>query len=362
MTQPLQQSRVYAAAVSASGIIAGSALLFTSFAKDAFPPLTLTLGRLSIGSLFLLAVIILLGEVRFLSRLKHVEVAELALIGILNTAIPYSLTAAAMGAGVSVGIAAGMAGAIPIFAAVFDFMLVKPKFGEVRSTAWFMGLFIGLLGVALVATQKQMTSSELKVTSFSGALLQLTAMMAKALAAVLARRHNVVRRTATSPLLQALLQAVAGALAVMLLVLMLDCTGHTPKLLDPKELTKERQCLEVFVRADSKAWLSLLFLSFFSSGVIYILQFFLFQKVGAVRQTLTDQLALVVGVLEGTLINKDWDHDSALEVACALLGMAFIMAGMALLYRKVPITHACESSCPEQANPALLGIPETSSG
>ena len=35
-------------------------------------------------------------------------------------------------------------------------------------------------------------------------------------------------------------------------------------------------------------------------------RFFLLARVGAVRQTLMDQLALVIGVLEGALFRHEW--------------------------------------------------------
>ena len=55
-------------------------------------------------------------------------------------------------------------------------------------------------------------------------------------------------------------------------------------------------------------------------------------RVGAVRQTLMDQLALVIGVSEGLLLRSEWRLASAAELFLFLLGSALVLLATKTLY------------------------------
>ena len=116
-----------------------------------------------------------------------------------------------------------------------------------------------------------------------GYILQLCAVSSKAVAAVLTQRffsppNTQEQKQAPIPcgLHLALGQTVAGAVVAVAATLCLDSTGAT---------NDARVHFGTWVQPSTDAWLAVLYLGLGGSCVVYILQFFLIRRVGAVRQT-----------------------------------------------------------------------------
>lgn len=321
-------------ALGGSALIAGSMFLFTSFVKDAFPPLSLVMFRLLLGCAGL-ALAQVGAQVTGLDKV-HLSLEEtlyLCAIGWMNTVLPYSLYAAALGKGESVSAASALAGATPVFTAGLAMLVLKlPRIhrGTERGAAQeWRGLLLGLSGVFLIVFRRGSWSQG----SFEGLGLQLMGVLLKASAACLTQAKNS-RKQRASPLLQALVQALSGAGLAVLLSLSLDATGRTPHWLDPMELV-DGKGYGFLQRVSRWQWLCLLCLSLLGSCLVYLLQFFLLARVGAVRQSLMDQLALVIGVFEGGFFRGEWHQASILEVVLFLLGTCLVLTATAMLYHPV---------------------------
>ncbi|CAK9090864.1 unnamed protein product [Durusdinium trenchii] len=323
-------------ALVASALIAGSMFLFTSLVKDAFPPLSLVMFRMLLGSAGLLAGTAsaqAMGWHRSSSPARE-EVLYLCAIGAMNTVLPYTLYAAALGKGESVSCASALAGATPVFAA--GLMALS---GKLTLQTEGPGLLLGLLGVLLIVFRRGRWSHG----SFQGVALQVLGVFFKASAACLAGAKNARKDLKASVLLQALLQALCGAALAAVLSLLLDARAQTPHWLDPKDLSHGGYGFLFSVT--SQQWLCLVALSLMGSCVVYLLQFFLLARVGAVRQTLMDQLALVIGVVEGGLFRGEWRDASFSELLTFLFGAACVLVATALLYHPSQLNHRTRSSC-----------------
>ncbi|CAE7262156.1 unnamed protein product [Symbiodinium sp. CCMP2592] len=163
------------------------------------------------------------------------------------------------------------------------------------------GLFLGLLGVLTIVSRHGAWSGG----SALGVVLQIAGVICKASAATLAQYYNWRPEVKASVMLQALVQATFGALVATILSLALDFRGLTPSFLDPRHLSKGGGW-EFLADVGGEQWLCLLGLGLFGSCVVYMLQFLLLRRVGAVRQTLMDQFALIIGVLEGAILLGEW--------------------------------------------------------
>lgn len=321
-------------ALGGSALIAGSMFLFTSFVKDAFPPLSLVMFRLLLGCAGL-ALAQVGAQVTGLDKVHDLSLEEtlyLCAIGWMNTVLPYSLYAAALGKGESVSAASALAGATPVFTAGLAMLLLKLPRGVHRGTErgvaqeW-RGLLLGLSGVLLIVFRRGSWSQG----SFEGLTLQLMGVLLKASAACLTQAKNSRKQRAASPLLQALVQALSGAGLAVVLSLSLDATGRTPRWLDPLDLV-DGKGYGFLQRVSRWQWLCLLCLSLFGSCLVYLLQFFLLARVGAVRQSLMDQLALVIGVFEGGFFRGEWHQASSSELLLFLLGSCLVLTATAMLY------------------------------
>eukprot|EP00439_Symbiodinium_sp_Y106_P014978 s2161_g2.t1 len=165
-----------------------------------------------------------------------------------------------------------------------------------------------------------------------GVVLQIAGVICKASAATLAQYYNWRPEVKASVMLQALVQATFGALVATILSLALDFRGLTPSFLDPRHLSKGGGW-EFLADIGGEQWLCLLGLGLFGSCVVYMLQFLLLRRVGAVRQTLMDQFALIIGVLEGAILLGEWQEADSFELMMFILGAVLVMLGSVLLYR-----------------------------
>eukprot|EP00434_Breviolum_minutum_P016069 symbB.v1.2.014162.t1/scaffold1029.1/size143119/4 len=223
-------------ALVTSALIAGSMFLLTNIVKDAFPPLSLVMLRLLVGCgglllAYLGAKVVGLEKV----QISMEETLILCVIGWMNTVLPYSLYAAALGKGESVSAASALAGATPIFTALIGHATPAFRQWPGAATSWAAegrGLLLGISGVLLIVFRRGSWSHG----SFQGLGLQFMGVLCKAAAACLTQAKNSRKHLRASPLLQALVQAASGAALAVVLSLSLDGTGATPQWLDPLDL------------------------------------------------------------------------------------------------------------------------------
>lgn len=327
-------------------LIAGSAFLFTSYASQDVPPVSLTALRLTIGSSGLLLISAVTGKICWLKAASYHELVSLAIIGFANTAIPYTLLAAALSQGVNVATAAVLSGAAPLFATVLSALFLTHA-----SKVWFqpkrlLGLSLGFAGVIIIAFIKQIVKDKNTTSTVTGVILQLFGVLSKAVAAVLAEHHNSKFQTGMPVFVQAFLQAAAGALIAIPVALAMDCTHMTPKILDPHRVAQSGAYCGFVHNANQQAIFGVLYLGVCSSCIVYILQFFLLKTVGAVRQMLVDYLTPAVGIVEGALFKDEWKHIHAEEQMLFSVGVVLIVTGLVLVQLSRPVSSSTDVSKP----------------
>jgi len=301
-------------------IIAGSAFLFTKAATQSTPPCTLAALRLSIGSCGLLLLnFVGFGPRETLATLDHMKRPHAVAVGLLNTAIPYTLYAYAMHSfGVQVWLAAAISGCTPLIAQI----LAMVRRAKRPSRLVVAGLFVGLAGLALLSVATLIrpvgSTGAHRTTTALGVLVQIVAVSSKAAAAVIAQRHHELTGLIAPKL--ALVQAVVGALLALLLMAVVDLSplvgGDAATTLAPL--------------GSWHVWPALLYLGLASSCVVYFLQFHLITHVGAVRQMTVDYLTPIVGVAEGGFFRCDFCDLPVLPTVLIAAGCLLALVGVAL--------------------------------
>lgn len=356
-----------AAALGLYMLIAGSAFLFTKDASAKLRPCTIAAIRLSLGGTALGAIHVGVHGGRATVRaLRVLRTAPVALVGALNTAVPYSLYAAAMACGVQVWFAAVASGTAPIFAVAFA-RVVAPSHRRPSRTE-VAGLVLGLAGLAALALKKEIAAGHHASAGLDGVptrdgaaaaaqdgsvatrdggtrasfgppwlgpAVLLVAVASKALAAVLAQRLLAGRRGETADgaaqrtgvAEEARAQSIQGgesrqggadraapvstegtarqrggddacdsadvtplgfALAQTLwgcaLAIFLSAAFDGSRLLIAASAAAARAQLADGLGCWPGAWPALLYLGLASSCAVYVLQFTLLARVGAVRQ------------------------------------------------------------------------------
>ena len=343
--------------------IAGSAFLLTKDATVLVRPCTIAAIRLSIGgcSLFLMSLLVL-GTRTTMAALRHGLSLPTALVGILNTALPYSLYAAAAALGLPVWFSAVASGTTPLFALVFA-RCIAPAHRR-TSALELAGLATGLSGLTLLALKKQLAaaggSSNPDGANWGAPCILLGGVACKALAAVLAQRllhgpesesHGTGvgagadervggggmgeqspvnnnpsaslphRPPPPGPLEFALIQTLWGCAAALMLMLIVD---GVPALGGDPRAQIDR------LRRWPGAWPALLYLGLASSCLVYVIQFALLKRLGAVRQLTIDYGTPIVGVVEGG-IRGDFKDLSAALTALVVGGCVLAAAGVAMV-------------------------------
>jgi drug/metabolite transporter (DMT)-like permease len=276
----------------------GSSYLFIAIGTESLGPITLVALRLSIGALALLTIIRLRGLALPVSRRTW---ASLAMMGLINNIIPFTLIAWAETPGahqVSSGLAAVLVAAVPIFTVIFaHFALTDERF-----TAWkVMGVVLGFLGVIVLMSPRLNGGGE---QGLIGALAVIAASMAYAIAVIFSRRAL----SGVAPIVLGGVQMLWSAVFLI-----------------PVALLVERPMLsEVTLRA----WFAVAWLGLLGSGAAYILYFGLIQRIGATRTTIVTYLAPIVAVILGVVFNGESIHWTLIA------GMVLIIGGAAIVNRK----------------------------
>lgn len=289
------------------GAIWGSSFLFMRVATpelDAVPLITL---RVGIAALFLIAALRLRGSALGALRGRWPEVA---LLGAVNTALPFCLFAHAVET-LPAGFSSVLNATVPLFGALLGFLVWSDRL-PVRKVA---GLLVGFAGVVLLAWPKLTAPSE---------RLAVAEGLAAALLYAIAAHHARRRFTTTPPLAL----ATGTTLAAALLLLPIAPFAWP----EAKPSWKSLGCGAV--------------LGVVCTGLAYALYFALLARIGTAKATTVTFLVPLFGVVWGVLFLAE-----SFTLATAI-GGAVVVAGTALVVAGGPARPLAPASAPLPAEPA----------
>ena len=265
------------------GVVWGCSFLFMRIAAPEFGPYALVEVRLALGSLVLLPFLWMARKQFPLRRWP-----QLALIGVLNSALPFLLFAwGAQHAPAAIG---AITNAMTVlFTALVAFLFFGEKIGSQRAIA----LVIGFIGVVVLATGR---SAGLSVGA--AALAGTTASLFYGIG------YNLVKRHMSD------LPAAASASATL---------GVSALLLAPVAWWQWPQAA-----VSLKAWGCAAGLGIVCSGVAYLMYYRLIQRIGAARASTVTYLIPVFGaLLAWVFLGEPLSWRMALSGALILGSVAF---------------------------------------
>jgi drug/metabolite transporter (DMT)-like permease len=258
------------------GGIWGSSFLLIKVGVEDLGPLPLVSVRIGLAALLMFAFLRLTGRAWPTERR---EVAAVVFVGVMNTAVPFSLITWGEQK-IDSGLATVLDATVPLFTLVFAHLALSD---ERISPQKVVGLGTGFLGVALLASRQTASSSP---NSFSGQFAVLVASACYALSVVVIRRY--LRRV--DPFVVAGGSLMVGGVVIVLITLI---TASLPVLSD----------------LHTKAVLAVLVLAVMNTVVAYFLFYHLISTWGATRTTLVTYIMPPVGVTLGAIFldeTVDW--------------------------------------------------------
>jgi len=265
------------------GAIWGGAFPMLRVAAPAFGPVALIGVRVTVASVVLLALLKSRGRLLQLAR-------PLFVLGMLNTAIPFTLFAFAT-LGVTAGTASLLNATTPMFGAILAFTVL----GERLTGLQVFGIGLGFAGIASIVWKEIGTHADASALSVAAGLVGAALYGA---AASYARR----RLDGVDPMVVAT-GSVVGATLVMVPAAAFTWPQQTP---------------------GASAWASAVGLGLFCTALAYVLYFRLLPRVGAARGVTVTFLIPVFGILWGAAVLGEpltWT---------LLLGCVVVLAGTAL--------------------------------
>lgn len=268
----------------------GASFLFMRFAAPAFGPIALVEVRVAVASAFLLPLLRLRGGMPAL----RAHAAPIALIGVMNSAIPFALfTFAALY--LTAGFASILNATVPMWTALIAWLWLRDR---IRPAQW-LGLAIGIAGVVILVWGKvelKPGSSQWSVTLAIGAILIATLLYGIT--------PNYMKRSLTGVNSMAVAAGSQLSAAIVLLPFAIWLWPAQP--------------------IDALTWGAAIALGIGCSGLAYILYFRLIANVGPLRAASVTFLIPLFGVLWGALF---LDEAVSLQM---VLGGATILVGTAL--------------------------------
>jgi len=270
----------------------GNSFLFTKVTVEEVPPLTLVEGRLLLAGAVLLLLMRGLGlSLSLTPRLW----AAITFMGLVNNVIPFALITWGQ-QHIDSSLAAILNGTMPLFTvAIAPLWIKEPLTGERAAGVLigFAGVFV-LLGPDLGAIAESSTLGQLAV---------IGASLCYATGAVFARRYLQERQ----PVVFATSQMVVASALLLPVALAVDT---------PFDL-----------RVSAKAALAWTALGVLSSGLAYIIFFWLIQRIAAMQLSLVAYLIPLVAVFMGWLVlDERLGANSFSGLALIVLGV-FIVNG-----------------------------------
>ncbi len=267
----------------------GLSFLFIRIAVPDFGPFSLMLIRCGIGAITLLLILLSLGKIGDLR--EHITMA--CVTGILNSAVPFVLLAVAA-LSISTGTLSVLNATAPIWGAVVGYLWLRER----MTFSQLIGLAIGFFGVFILVQAAPEDVGVTRSTVLVAVVAALGATFAYGFAANFAKKYLA----SNNPLATA-----AGSQIGASLVLLIPGLWWWPD-----------------QNPGQDAWVAVILLGVFSTGVAYMLFFRLVKNIGPIR-TITVTFAIpVFGMFFGYLI-----LDEAITVGM-LIGSVIVVIGCTL--------------------------------
>lgn len=274
-------------------MIWGSSFMFQRIAVPELGPNWVAAGRLILGALVLLLVMLAMRKPLHLRQ----NAGAYIWIGFINSALPFWLFAYA-----SITLPAGVTAVLNSMVPLFSVLLLW-TYGERPSLGKFAGVSLGVIGVAMIVGFGGLPMN------LATALGVLAGMAAAALYALSAR--EIRKRFSDVDPLAVATGSLLGASFALLPVLFIG--GPIPSTV---ELTP---------------WLMLLPLGVLCTGVAYFLYFKLLHDVGSTRAVTVTLLVPVFALIWGVLFLHE--HPTLLS----LIGMGLVIVSMMLILEKIKL-------------------------
>jgi drug/metabolite transporter (DMT)-like permease len=285
------------AAWAALGIIWGSNFIFMKWASDYLSPSEIVLARVALGFLPVMLYAVFMKQL----RLHHVRHAGHFLVMACLAAAIYYYGFARGTSLLPSGIAGAVSGAIPLFAMIAA-VLFLPE--EKLSKSKVAGLVVGFVGVLLIARP---FDADLDSASLEGALFMTLGSLSLGISFVYARKYVMPLGIPA-----AALTTYQLGMATVLLMVFTDTGNLGSVAASPKAL-----------------WGLVAGLGLLGTGVAYIIDYYIVDKMGAVRASSVTYLPPVVALAIGALLVGE--PISSLDYLAA----ALILAGVLLLNLRV---------------------------
>jgi drug/metabolite transporter (DMT)-like permease len=265
----------------------GGSFLFMRIAAPVLGAIWLIEFRVLIAGLVLLPVIIYRGQIG--EMLKNYR--KLFIAGGLNAALPFSLLAYAA-IELSAGLTSILNATVPIFSALFAYLVIK----EQLSWGRILGIVLGFFGVIVLMAWRQ--QGDLPAAS----LLSVGAGLLAAISYVLAANYTKQRLTEVSPLVFVTGSQLSAAILLLPLL--------------PFFVPEQRPEMNVV--------LSVIALAVFSTSLAFALYFSLIKQIGPTQTLTVTYLIPVFAILWGS-----WFLDEKITFTM-LTGCTMIIIGTAL--------------------------------
>ncbi len=268
----------------------GGSFFFFAVAVHELPPLTVAFARVAIGGVVLAGIALATIRVPLTARL----LGAFLVMGLLNNAIPFTLTATAQ-MRLDSGLASILNGTTPIFSAILAVLVGQESFSTRRLGA----VVLGFLGVVVLLGPTTLTGGG--GTGWS-ALLVLGTAFSYACAGIFGRRAF----QGVPPMLTATGQVAGAALLLAPVALLVDAPW---RLQSPS----------------AAAWGALVGIGLLCTALAYPIFFRVLRTAGATNLMLVTLLNPVSALLLGILVLGERPHWTAFA------GMALIFAGLLVM-------------------------------
>lgn len=262
----------------------GSSFIFMKVAAPSLGPIFLIESRVFIAALFLIGYAFLLKQKIHLKN--HWK--EFLILGAINAAIPFVLIASAE-LYISASLAAIINSTTPLFSAIISILWLK----EAKNIQMFYGIIIGCIGVVILVGWSPIHMNVEVIAS-------IIAICLAALFYGLGGVYSKLTFHKTKSLELAIGQQV-GASIVLMPFALLNLPNKLPSL---------------------TVTFSVLGLAVFSTGIAYLLYFYLIKNVGPTRTVSVTLLVPVFGIIWGVLFLNEHTNLST------YLGLAIIMTSI----------------------------------
>lgn len=282
-------------------LIWGSSFLLMRVGVVEVPPAQLTFTRVGIAAIGLNLVLLFTGR-RYPKDWR--ALGALVIIGIINSAIPFTLLAWG-----EQTVESGMTSIIQAITPMFALVIAHFAFADERMTPLkVLGVLLGFAGIVVLAS-RDFQDGNLLGADLSGELAIVGASLCYAIGASYSRK--VLQKYKVEPVVVSTVAMTSATFAALLLMFAAPLIGERAPV--------------GYNTLSASVLQSALLLGFLNTFIAYLLFYTVIAHLGAARTTMITYVIPVVAVTLGALVlNEQID-------ARMILGAALIMAGIALV-------------------------------